>query len=257
MPAALLLFLAAAVNRHARHAASAASNLNFIPLVALAPDDNQTPAAGPLACVDPDGNPRSTVFHCYTASDIYAAYGVDALHAEGTTGHGQTIVIVDAYGSPTAQHDLDRFSRTFGLPRTTIEIIHPNGAPPFNNSVNGAAISWAFETSLDVQWAHAIAPDAHIVLIATNPAETEGVQGFPSMFNGEQMAVNQFPGAVLSQSFAATEQSFHSAADEQVAKFDKVYQQAKTNHVTRSWVPAVIRAQPMLTSKAGFFPSQR
>jgi subtilase family serine protease len=231
--------------------------LNFIPLVALAPDDNQTPAAGPFACVDPDGNPRSTVFHCYTASDIYAAYGVDALHAEGTTGHGQTIVIVDAYGSPTAQHDLDRFGRTFGLPRTTIEIIHPNGAPPFNNSVNGAAISWAFETSLDVQWAHAIAPDAHIVLIATNPAETEGVQGFPSMFNGEQMAVNQFPGAVLSQSFAATEQSFHSAADEQVAKFDKVYQQAKTNHVTRSWVPAVIRAQPMLTSKAGFFPSQR
>jgi len=50
--------------------------------------------------VDPDGNPRSTVFHCYTTSDIYAAYGVDALHAEGTTGKGQTIVIVDAYGKP-------------------------------------------------------------------------------------------------------------------------------------------------------------
>jgi len=68
--------------------------------------------AGPFACVDPDGHPRSTVFHCYTTSDIYAAYGVGALHAEGTTGTDQPIVIVDAYGSPTVQQDLDRFSDT-------------------------------------------------------------------------------------------------------------------------------------------------
>src|SRR5438132_6200978 len=85
--------------------------------------------------------------------------------------------------SPTVQHDLDRFSDTFGLPRTIVQIIHPNGAPPPNNSVNGAALGWAEETSLDVQWAHAIAPDARIVLVAANPAETEGVQGFPSIFN--------------------------------------------------------------------------
>lgn len=209
-----------------------ATNLQFAPLIVLAPDDNQTPTAGPFACVDPDGNPRSTTFHCYTPADIYAAYGVDALHAEGTTGKGQTIVIVDSYGSPTVQADLDRFSDTFGLPRTTIQIIHPNGTPPFNNSVNGLQVNWAFETSLDVQWAHAIAPDAHIVLVAANPAETEGVQGFPGIFLGEQMAIDQFPGAAMSQSFAVTEQSFHSAADVQVALFDKVYQQARANHVT-------------------------
>jgi hypothetical protein len=63
-----------------------ATNLEFTPLIVLAPDDNQTPAAGPFACVDPDGHPRSTVYHCYTPANIYAAYGVDALHAEGTTG---------------------------------------------------------------------------------------------------------------------------------------------------------------------------
>src|SRR6266403_5962822 len=89
-----------------------APNLEFAPLIVLAPDDNQTPTAGPFACVDPDGHPRSTVFHCYTTSDIYAAYGVGALHAEGTTGTDQPIVIVDAYGSPTVQQDLDRFSDT-------------------------------------------------------------------------------------------------------------------------------------------------
>jgi len=215
------------------HQQAAAPNIQFIPLIVLAPDDNQTPSAATVyACVDPDGHPRSTVFHCYTPADIYAAYGVDRLHAEGTTGHGQTIVIVDSYGSPTVQQDLDRFSDSFGLPRTNVEIIHPNGTPPFNNSVNGSPVGWAEETSLDVQWAHAIAPDAHIVLVAANPAETEGVQGFPSIFKGEQMAIGRFPGAVISQSFAATEQSFRSAADVQVARFDSVYQQAVSNHVT-------------------------
>ena len=89
-----------------------------------------------------------------------------------------------------------------------------------------------FQSSLDLQWAHAIAPDANLVLIEANPAETQGVQGFPTMFKGEQFAVNNFPGAVISQSFAVTEQSFHSAADVQVAKFNKVYQQAVANRVT-------------------------
>src|SRR5258708_2503596 len=199
------------------------TNLEFAPLIVLAPDDNQTPTAGPFACVDPDGHPRSTVFHCYTAADIYAAYGVDALHAEGTTGKGQTIVIVDSYGSPTVQADLDRFSDTFHLPGTTMQIIYPNGTPPFNNSVNGSPAGCAFETSLDVQGAHAVAPHAHIVRVAANPAETEGVQGFPGIFLGEQMAINQFPGAVLNQSFAVTEQSFHSAPNVPVPFFHQLY----------------------------------
>jgi subtilase family serine protease len=228
----LCLILVVGAGQFSRLSSASQSNLKFAPLIVLAPDDNQQPAAGPYACVDPDGQPRSTVFHCYTPADIYAAYGVDALHAEGTTGKGQTIVIVDSYGSPTVQQDLDRFSDTFGLPRTTIQIIYPNGAPPFNNSVDGSPAGWAFETSLDVQWAHAIAPDAQIVLVAANPAETEGVQGFPSIFKGEQMAINAYPGAVLSQSFAVTEQSFHSAADVQVARFDSIYQNAVNNHVT-------------------------
>jgi subtilase family serine protease len=212
--------------------AAAGPSLQLAPLIVMAPDDNQTPTAGPFACVDPDGNPRSTAFHCYTPADIYSAYGVDALHAEGTDGAGETIVIVDSYGSPTAQADLDRFSDTFGLPRTTIQFINPNGTPPFNNSVNGSAVLWAEETSLDLQWAHAIAPAAHLVLVEAIPAETEGVQGFPGIFLGEQMAISQFPGSVMSQSFAVTEQSFHGAASTQVSLMDQVYRQAMANNVT-------------------------
>ena len=101
------------------------SSLKFSPMILLAPNDNALPTAGPYACVSPDGTPLSNSFHCYTPAQIYAAYGVDALHAEGTTGKGQTIVIVDSYGSPTVQQDLDKFSDTFGLPRTTIKIIYP------------------------------------------------------------------------------------------------------------------------------------
>ncbi len=210
-------------------------NLEFVPLVQVAPDDpaDATATASTAACFFAGPPVRiSALNHCYTPAQIYAAYGVDKLHAMGITGKGQTIVIVDAYGSPTAQADLDFFSDTFGLPRTTITIVHPTGTPTFNNAMQGVQLGWAVETSLDLQWAHAIAPDANLVLVASNPAETEGVQGFPSMFIGEQFAVSTYPGSVISQSFAVTEQSFQSAADVQVARFDQVYQQAVANRVT-------------------------
>lgn len=212
--------------------APVSAGLQFVPLIQVAPDDN-TNATGPSdACTSPAPVHTSAFFHCYTPSDIYSAYGVDKLHAKGLTGKGETIVIVDAYGSPTALSDLQFFSNTFGLPSPNLTIIHPTGTPTPSGSMHGVQLLWGEETSLDLQWAHAIAPDAKLVLVASNPAETEGVQGFPSMFIGEQFAVSHYPGAVISQSFGVTEQSFHSAADVQVAKFDKVYQQAVANHVT-------------------------
>ncbi len=212
--------------------ASAQSAPQFVPMAILAPGDSKLPTQGPFACIGPNGVPLSTSFHCYTPAEIYAAYGVGALHGEGITGKGETIVIVDSYGSPTVQQDLNTFSDTFGLPRTTIKFIYPQGKPVFNNSVNGSPLGWAVETSLDVQWSHAIAPDAQIVLVAAIPAETEGVQGYPNMFLGEQMAINAYPGAVMSQSFASTEQAFRAAGPAVVAQFDKVYQSAMQHHVT-------------------------
>jgi subtilase family serine protease len=208
-------------------------NIQFTPLVLLAPDDSQYPTQGPYACTTPTPIRHSTSFHCYNPANITKAYGVDQLHAAGLTGTGETIVIVDAYGSPTALSDLQFFSTTFSLPAPDLTIVYPDGTPTWSPAaMKGVKLGWAEETSLDLQWAHAIAPDAKLVLIATNPAETLGVQGFPNMFNGIQYAINTYPGSVISQSFAATEQSFHSAADAQVAKFDKVYQQAAANYVT-------------------------
>jgi subtilase family serine protease len=206
----------------------------LVPLVQVAPDDPAGTVATNPACTSPAPVHTSAFFHCYTPADIYAAYGVDAVHAAGLTGKGQTIVIVDSFGSPTVQQDLDFFSDTFGLPRTTIQIEHPNGTPSFNpTAFFGTEVGWAEETSLDTQWAHAIAPDAHIVLVEANPWETEGVQGFPSMFAGEEFAIQNFPGSVMSQSFAVTEQSFQgSSIFPQLAKFDQVYQDAIARKVT-------------------------
>ncbi len=208
------------------------SGLQYVPLIKVAPDDN-TNATGPTdACTSPVPIHTSTLFHCYTPAQMAAAYGVDKLHAAGITGKGQTIVIVDSYGSPTALSDLQFFSSTFGLPQPDLTIFYPNGTPTYSNSMHGIQAGWAEETSLDLQWAHAMAPDARLVLIAANPAETEGVQGFPSMFKGEQYAIAHYPGSVISQSFAVTEQSFNAAAAQQVARFDQVYQQAVANHIT-------------------------
>ncbi len=212
--------------------AVARGNLEFVPLISVAPDQPVTLGADPPACTTPSPVVTFALFHCYTPAEMAGAYGVDILHAEGVTGKGQTIVIVDSYGSPTALGDLQFFSRTFGLPNPDLTVIHPTGTPTFSSSMRGVQVGWAFETSLDLQWAHAMAPDAKLVLIASNPAETLGVQGFPSMFIGEEFAVTHYPGSVISQSFAATEQSFRSAADVQVARFDEVYREAVANHVT-------------------------
>ena len=180
------------------------------------------------AVADAPSGPYDTVVHGfshrYNPPDICAAYGVDALHNEGWTGAGQTIVVVDSYGSPTALQDLQIFSTTYGLPAPDLTIIYPDGQPTLPNDPNKQ--NWAVETSLDLQWAHAIAPDAKLVLIAANPAETEGVQGLPSMFKGIQYAISNYPGSPISQSFALTEQTFAGAAQVQTAQYDVIYQQA-------------------------------
>src|SRR5256886_16852534 len=147
-------------------------------------------------------------------------------------GKGETIVILHSSGSPPPPEALQFFRPTFGLPAPDRTILHPTGPPSFNPAMHGIQAGWAFETSLDMQWAHAIAPDAKLVLVEANPAETQGVQGFPSMFQGEAMAIQSYPGSVISQGFAVAGQSFNGATATQIASFDDVYAMAAANRVT-------------------------
>ena len=73
-------------------------------------------------------------------------------------------------------------------------------------------LGWAGETTLDVEWAHTMAPGARILLVETPVAETEGPVGFPQIVTAEKYVINHHLGGVISQSFSATEQTFPSAA---------------------------------------------
>ncbi len=100
----------------------------------------------------------------YTAHAIAAQYGLPAVYKAGYRGQGQTIVLVDAYGSPTIQADANTFASQMGLPPLTaanFQTVYPDGPPIANPYPTG----WPVEVSLDVEWAHAMAPDAKIVLV--------------------------------------------------------------------------------------------
>jgi len=197
-----------------------------------------THADASTACVLPD-NSYVSWFHCYTPQQIRTAYGVDSVApiSAGVSnyGKGQTIVLVDAYGSPTAASDLKHFHDTFfpSLPSPDFEQIFPQGNPQFHNTCSSsglsgpcAAASWSGEATLDIEWSYSIAPLAHIVLMAVPPAETEGVQGFPNLFNAISAEIAATPqGTEFSMSLAATEQAFGGAGATQTAKFDAVFQQ--------------------------------
>ncbi len=149
--------------------------------------------------------------HCYQPAQLTKAYNLDSIHASGINGYGKTIVIVDAFGSPTIRHDLHVFDQTFGLqdpPHLTI--IQPAGPVPAFDPTNSDMVGWATETTLDVEWAHVFAPGANILLVETPVSETEGVQGFPEIVKAENFVIDHHLGDVISQSFGATEETFPS-----------------------------------------------
>ncbi len=103
-----------------------------------------------------------------------AAYGVNSIMFGNTagTGAGQTIAIVDAYNDPTSFPTPTRSTAAFGLQQfnvsggPTLQVLNESGGTslPSNSSPGG----WDIEESLDVEWAHSIAPQANIILFEAN-----------------------------------------------------------------------------------------
>jgi len=121
---------------------------------------------------DITNNTLGTLPPCgYQPSELYTAYGLNALYSAGLTGTGQTIVIVDAYGSPTIADYAALFSAVYQLPPVDLTIAK---APGLVNNPHGPPRNWPIETTLDVEWAHAVAPGAAIVLVlATDRASLD------------------------------------------------------------------------------------
>jgi hypothetical protein len=171
---------------------------------------------------------------CYEPAQFQKAYDLSPLYAQGVNGAGETIVIVDSFGSPTIASDLQTFDSTFGLPAPpSFNVIAPAGAiPAYPADPFGASdrSGWAFETTLDVEWSHVIAPGANILLVETPTSETEGVQGFPEIVAAENYVVDHGLGDVISQSFGATEQTFPNA--QAILDLRSAFVNAQQNNVT-------------------------
>jgi subtilase family serine protease len=149
---------------------------------------------------------------CYGPPQFQQAYNMKPLYRAGLTGRGRTIVIVDPFGSPTIRADLATFDHQYGLPAPpSVRIIRPVGRVPPYDPTSSSSADWAQETSLDVEYSHAMAPGANILLVETPVAETEGTVGFPQIVAAENDVVRHNLGDVISQSFGATEQTFPSA----------------------------------------------
>jgi len=168
---------------------------------------------------------------CYGPAQVRRAYGLPALYAKGVTGRGATIVIVDSYGSPTIRNDLTVFDRAYRLPAPPkFQIIRPAGRIPAYDPASSDMVGWAGETTLDVEWAHAVAPGANLLLVETPVSETEGVHGFPQIIAAEKYVLNHHMGDVISQSFSATEETFPAKSALQALR--GAYQLARKDHVT-------------------------
>jgi Domain of unknown function (DUF4082)/Fibronectin type III domain len=106
----------------------------------------------------------------YSPSQITAAYNVNQVSFNGATGTGagETIAIIDAYNDPKIASDLATFDAQFGLPTAQLSVVNQSGGTslPASDSTGG----WELEESLDVEWAHAIAPGAKIDLVEASSA---------------------------------------------------------------------------------------
>jgi subtilase family serine protease len=164
---------------------------------------------------------------------MQTAYGLASVLNAGYTGAGETIVIIDSLGSPTIENDLKAFDAGYGLPDPpSFTVLTPLGKVPFDPN-NSAQVGWAFETTLDVEWAHAMAPGASIVLLTSPINETQGTQGLPEFLSLEQYALNHHLGQIISQSWGTAENTLFTPQGLQVMNaFQNFYQQAAGQNVT-------------------------
>jgi subtilase family serine protease len=105
----------------------------------------------------------STTPYGYTPVQIKAYYGFGT---STTAGAGETIAIVDAYNDPNISSDLATCDKQFGLSAPpSLSVVDENGP---SASLPATNAGWDTEISLDVEWAHAIAPAANILLVEAN-----------------------------------------------------------------------------------------
>jgi subtilase family serine protease len=163
----------------------------------------------------------------FSPLQIRHAYGFDQVANQGA---GQVIGIVDAYDDPNVQADLTLFSKQFGLPACTTsngcfrEIFQGNKRPAAN-------ANWSVEIALDVEWAHAVAPQATILLVETSS------NSFGNLLAGVDLAVGN-GASVVSMSWIVGEFSGESGYDNHFASNGVTFVAASGDNGTGVAYPA-------------------
>jgi subtilase family serine protease len=146
--------------------------------------------------------------------DLWSAYNLAG--SAQTLGAGKTIAIVDAFDDPTAASDLQTFSSAFGIPcNACLTKVDQNGGTHYPRKDAG----WALEISLDIQWAHALAPNAQILLVEaktnsfTNLLAAEDYAKAHAQYVSNSWGAPEFSGEASNDShFAASGVSFFVSA---------------------------------------------
>jgi subtilase family serine protease len=169
-----------------------------------------------------DGQCQATFqVDCYLPTQVEAAYNLPPLYNKGITGKGTTIVIVDAYGSPSISDDLTEFDDYIGLGVPPFQIVKVGNVPAYDSS-NADMVGWATETTLDVEYAHAGAPGAKIILVeAANDGE--------GLYTALQYAITRHLGNVISMSWGSAEPA---AGKSGVHSVDSLFTAAEKAHIT-------------------------
>ncbi|HKC20640.1 MAG TPA: S8 family serine peptidase, partial [Candidatus Dormibacteraeota bacterium] len=131
---------------------------------------------------------------CYGPNELRDAYDVPS----DLNGSGRTIVIISAFRSPVVQGDLDAFSAHFGMASASVQVVVMEGTPAFN-PMNPTQLNWVGEQSADVEWAHAIAPGAGIVVVEAKS------QADQDILDATKYAIANNLGDVYSMSFGEAE----------------------------------------------------
>jgi subtilase family serine protease len=173
----------------------------------------------------------------YTPTQVRRAYGFDQITNQGA---GQTVAIVDAFDDPNIESDLGVFSTQFGLPSCTtangcFQKVFAAGTAPRPNR------GWAFEISLDVEWVHAIAPQAKIILVEARSSS------LADLLAGVDAAVAH-GASVVSMSFGGGETSSEVSSDSHFSASNVTFTASSGDSGTGASYPA---ASPLVVSVGG------
>ncbi len=188
-----------------------------------------------------DQNCQFTIgFHCYSPEQVQQAFSLTPLYRKGIDGRGQTIVILGAGYTTTLKADLAHFDQVWGLPDPDFQILQPHG-PPAKYICPGNEDNLQLENTLDVEWSHAMAPGARIILIigdngGGSPEENCGNGSLPEDVN---YALNHHLGNIISISYGGSELGNVSETARQHAEdkdyyqnADAIFRRAAEQHVT-------------------------